>query len=494
MNSPPWIYEYSLVSDVEGHIDSMLIVSHSDQKDSIKRGHQTIIDTFNATDRAIIKIVDDIPDPGKNDRGLQSQQPSYSDPFASADHEMDNDEETVRTLDLDQSFEEDDYETTRYIIENYSDISIKTLKETWRQELSETTRGGQDPKYRKWIQDPVICLQKFIPDASNPLAIKETTLVYSIYHARLMDFLVAMQLAKDTQLNIRCHPSDLILEGGNMLYVDNILFVGRDLIKKNIIAFRNREQLRYGEARTNWDDQTIINLFREQFNVQAVVSLGTEHEKPSYDTNGLGRDDELEHKWSFQPMFHLDLFLNFGGKDPDTGKRIAFLGNPTMALDHFKGVQQLNHPESGRKIRGATQSLDSLISSQESSFFDVIRKQLQDEGLIVVDIPLYIYGSSILKGYVYCSWNNSIVEITKGGAEKRIYIPSYVEKDPNGKKSVCLSGHNDAIESVQNEVIRIYESYNFKVQLIDAGKLFRSSVQQSGSLRCMVKVLRRGSN
>ncbi len=455
MRSLSWKSEYQLVSDAEGKIEALLIVVPESLSGSYAIGFDLLIAEFQSTDREIIKLINDTKDDAQLPRTASRRKVGYWG------------------------------DTPRYQKTATHTISMHLLVSNWQNELDKIKETQKSDNYRLWIQDPIICFQRI---NNSHFTIKETTLIYSIYHDRLVDFLIAAELAKNPTLNLRCHPSELILEGGNMLFVDEVLFVGKDLIDTNRQSFNRRNNLPDG-ASQSWKNEDIIDLFEEEFNVEKVIVLGTKNKLDKFDVEEAPYGEKsYRPAKGFQPLFHLDLFLNFGGIDPKTGKRYAFLGNPQLALDLLKKEDGKDHPLRTQAAYGF-ESLEALIADKQKSF-DEIRKQLQDEGLTVVDIPLYLFYSP--EGLPrYYSWNNTVLETGISREEDRIYIPSYLERDKKGEVTDCKTGHTPPLAFLEQRVVKTYNDHKLNVRVIRAGTMFRGMASYKGSLRCMVKVLRR---
>ncbi len=515
MKGPTWIANYSPLSSSDGQIESIIVILPPEDETSKIEVYQPLIDELNLPWREVIQFNNDFsqinefwkdtPETSGNNIAENKNDLSYvsvknpnnnGNGIAPIPHHNDEEswENTTRTYipkedSNDTTGEDESWEgTTRYLRPAHPSFSPDELIHNWQGELKAKkaleNRTGRETTmlYSKWIQDPVFCLQKY--DGEN----YDSTLVYSIFQQRLVDFLLPLELAQNHELNLRCHPTRLILEGGNMLFVDDILFVGKDLIRQNLDLLCKRE------PKTGWTEEKVISCFKAQFNIDRVIPLGQPETRISYSTRGLSESKSMQHRESHQPFFHLDLYLNFGGIHHETGNRIAFVGSPTLALeildqmmvdDGKGGKKPLGHHQAGKNIVTSVDKIEVLTKKTEM-FFDHLKRQLIKEGFTIVEIPLYPFAEPIMQGYAVCSWNNSLSEIYDGGREKHIYLPSYYVKN-----RTCRTGHNKRIKILEEKVKKIYEDHGFSVHLIDAGRLFRNACQRGGSLHCMVKVLRR---
>lgn len=502
MKLPYWITEYSPLSSAQGQIESLIVILPSKAERGTIELHTPLLKTLNSTHRTVVRFYNDFSHlnafwssenqdrKGTNSSG--SVQPGLvnDDEHREVGHEK-NWEDAPRYFnpnELKCEYHDDlDWEdNTRYFEDaapnnRLSSISSRAASQLVTQTKQQNMGIGPGPdQYHPWVQDPFYCLQKYDSRAL------ETTLLFSILSPRFEDLILPLELAQNPALNLRCHPADLLIEGGNMLVIDKVMFIGKELIEKNVKLFNDRDS----REEANWDSAEITQLFKEQFNVYQVIVLGTEKKHISFDIDKTDGNGKCQHRLSYQPFFHIDLYLNFGGISPLSGKRIVFMGCPQYGMDILNGKDDsidcnLGHPHQDKNSKGAAYKIGQLFE-ETAIFFNDLQDQLEYEGLEVVKVPMYVFSEPISRRYSVCSWNNALVEIYNAGKSKHIYLPTY-----EITKRKDRTGHSKRIKVLEEKVKQIYIDNGFNVHVIEAANLFRSAIQKGGSLHCMVKVLGR---
>lgn len=502
MKLPYWITEYSPLSSAQGQIESLIVILPSKAEGGTIELHAPLLRTLNSTHRTVVRFYNDFSHLNafwsSEQKNRKDRNPTGSPDSVRPEHPENNDlrqepnwMEGTRSFNPeannDPSYDDLDWEgDTRYFEDaaprnRLSSISMNAASQLVSKTKRQNMGLGPGPdQYHPWVQDPFYCLQKY--DSK----VLETTLLFSILSPRFEDLILPLELAQNPVLNLRCHPADLLIEGGNMLVIDKVMFIGKELIEKNVKLFNERD-IREG---ANWDSTEIIQLFKEQFNVYQVISLGTKDKHLSFDIDKTDENGKCQHRMSYQPFFHIDLYLNFGGINPSTGKRIVFMGCPKYGLDILNGEDEsvdcdLGHPHQGKNSKGASFKIDELID-QTAIFFTDLQDQLEYEGLEVVKVPMYVFSKPMVRRYSVCSWNNALMEIYNQGKSKHIYLPTY-----EITKRKDNTGHSKRIKVLEEKVKQIYIENGFNVHVIEAGNLFRNAIQKGGSLHCMVKVLGR---
>jgi hypothetical protein len=337
-----------------------------------------------------------------------------------------------------------------------ANINLFEMLRRWQGEL-EALSNGDRLCYRRWAQDPFVTL------AWDDAVI----LLQSYYTHCLADHLLPFQLAEQGGPNLLLKPTRLYLEGGNILCANGIAYVGRDLIQQN-------EDLHGGCTAGT------ITQLREVLGVDQVIPIGTAQQHPRFAAT------EGESATTWQPLFHIDLFLTFGGMDSTTGRQWVFVANARLANELLEreqmqvatekarlqtaGVVPEGSGETGRRIRLSETEIVNVRGLEE------IRDSFPEVEYAVVELPIYFF----LKACY--SWNNCLVEVDAGG--KRVYLPTYITESDHEKL-------NPTFEVLEGEVHRRFREAGFEVIPIPSGRFFRILARNGGSLHCAVKILRR---
>ena len=516
MDTLHWLSEYELISDISGNIKMAMVVSASSH---FEYEYGILTDILNDFDdkKAEPIILDKKGEFEKNPDGnhpkmdfinFKLSKSDYSetepnDPFdwenttrsgiltTNSDLDSVDWEEQTRSIDtakrsvsvvsLNESWEDQ----TRAVERALRYLSMQDMNTRWEEDFDKIQNQGKEIPFRAWVQDPFICFQKKIP--SNNLlgqwVVRESTLMYSIGQAKMMDFFIALELSSNPKLNLRSHASRLLLEGGNMLSVDGKLLIGKDLFQKNLENER--------KSNPKWTEADMKELFLFCLQVNQVCVIGTESTSESFDLKL--KDGVLTHISSYQPFFHIDLFINFGPKDDD-GNRVVYLGSPLLALEMLEAADEsaetggkFTHPDHEKLLDGLSVKIKEKAIQIENDFINPIEKQLRKENFVVKRTPLYVYGEPYINKYICCTWNNALTEVSQKNGRSQIFLPSYVTT----KKGKAHKSHNRRLNYLENQVYSTYKKDFDLVTKIPLGRLFRYTAQVSGSLRCMTKILRR---
>ena len=313
-------------------------------------------------------------------------------------------------------------------------VDILSLLNSWSAELDNVRKRGT-MTFQRWVQDPFLTLELGTI----------TVLLNSLHNQRLCDFFLPLEVAQQVGPQFLVSPTRLYLEGGNLLRGIRTVFVGKDLIR------RNRNEL--GLSR-----KEVMQQLRQDLGVDSILELGNKDL-----VGGLGLDTGQPED-SFQPIFHLDMFLNFAGLD-ESGKEIVLFGDPAMCIE-LGGLP--SHPGVN-----PTEQVKKAIP-----IFKEVREQIEREGFRVIRLPLVFFN-----GIVF-SWNNCLVEVGMNG--KFVYLPSYQTSADHEQLNPTFRGLELYIEN-------LYQHLGFEVIWFRHGRFFRTIAEHGGSLHCIVKVMRRKS-
>ena len=522
-----WIDKFVPISSAEGQIKSLLLVMPSKNETGKLELIEPLTDRLNTSQRAIVRFYND-PDRSKDFwdeaflKKIEEVEASPEGDHSPKENTRSADSSKVRPFldprDFPRSFdpdieiqpipELDPRDQPRYYVDLEYNFPIEALHKNLSNHINRRIKAlknasGDINAHHGWVQDSFVCLQKGKGGKKS-----QTTMLFSVLNERFSDVILPMDLAQNRKMDLRCHPTELYLEGGNILVIDECLLIGKDLILENMIRlhkfdYQKAKELDPRQAERDFRkfERKVLDRFEYEFNAKHTIALGSKKAMKSF--SPAKYDGKFIHRESFQPFFHLDLYLNFGGIDPETQKRVAFLGCPQYALNLLNGWEgnpqcgtdpgrkgtktksALCHPQQGKNIFGTSQKIEDLIE-ETAPFFEELKEQLKYAGFKVVLVPLFVSYEPIPCSYSVHSWNNALVEIYNKGTEKHIYLPSYVATG-----WMDYTGINDVIKFLEKKVKKIYQDHGFQVHSIKAGDLFRNAVLRGGSLHCMVKVLSR---
>lgn len=287
----------------------------------------------------------------------------------------------------------------------------------------------------RWLQDPFLCLSG--PERTELVVDKDAD-----------DFVrvAAFQIAAATGWTLR--PVDLRFSGGNLLRLDDTLLVGKDLALENGIPAQDNF-LKPDKAEWEALETKLATLLQ----VEKIVWVGLRRKfKPTIPPMGLGDP-------TWQPFFHLDLFLLPGGRDAQ-GRLLILLGKPTLNReDDDLACAQL-------KV------LQSALDEVEAN----LRRDISD--LAIDYLPILIALQN--ERWLPLSYCNGWIDCT--GADKTVYLPDF-----SGWEPTVATGYR--IETIQAAAERTMENHGFSVRFVKMK--FEEYLTDGGTLHCAVKVLKR---
>jgi len=256
----------------------------------------------------------------------------------------------------------------------------------------------------------------------------------------------------------------IFVDGGNQLASIDKLFIGSDAIAfmvDNMKTYPSKYKKVVGDLKIkdadNISEEKLAKLMLDKtFPHQKVIIVG--------------------HKGQ-QPAFHIDMAMTPLGKpDPETGKPVMIVGDPSMALKILKDLKQ-NEPEKyakydeevKRKVGtySAEHPLDTLVdimnnetNTQES--FNAIAKGFEKSGYKVERVP-YLGSKDTNATTPWITYNNSVID------GDNIFLPNF------------------AMPELDNIANKIYKKYGYNPITIDMTSI--TSLQ--GAINCITKVVER---
>lgn len=231
------------------------------------------------------------------------------------------------------------------------------------------------------------------------------------------------------------------LAGGNILVYQNKAWIGKDVFC-------------LPEGDCSLESQR-INQLRKEIKLEQITPLGTSEPLQM-----------LPHKApSFQPFFHIDLYITLGGKTTN-GEDLVFIAD----------LKDEN-------IVGYSSSIEPYIENIRKGLSETKARFISD-GFVVANLPIVLHFKSNTVYDIY-SYNNLLVEIWED--HKIAYQPNYQGEiknlnDPGNLKETFARTNGDTS--------RVFASLGFKVKPVKGNKVDQAA-RSSGGIKCMTRVLER---
>lgn len=288
----------------------------------------------------------------------------------------------------------------------------------------------------RWVQDPFYIandsLGRYILMPSN--AAPETKML-------------CLELA--IYLQCRVKRTKLLFEGGNMLRIGNTMLVGKDTAFINKVeqqgAFLNPRQ-------KTW--LALENEVKMAFSTSHIIWIGLQR-KISHGFEGPA----FAPATSWQPFFHLDLFLLPAANDPN--------GNPRMLVGK---IENLND----EKLSINQRSQIAQIEQQLNEVIALITYEMPQIKIARLPIITKVEGNRMAVQSLCNGW------VESWGTQTKAFLPDFRNH---------LSSNQDAkqTERFQLEAEATLKAWNIHCRWIDMG--FRELSREGGALHCSVKIL-----
>lgn len=361
------------------------------------------------------------------------------------------------------------------------EITAKLDLRRWSSDFETIAAKGWQLAQSQWAQD-AFCVQEYDQHYN--------ILLQPIYSKRITDQFISTELAIDSRLNLLLKPTDLQFEGGNILAGDDYAIIGLNTLGVNWIeelkadfrnpANKNHADLYIDEGFLREHLDSLKDRFKTELGVAEIIWPGF----PAPRMDLFGRQKYL----TFQPAYHLDLFMMLGGKTA-SGEEIIFLADPRagklIAENAIKeqitsGLSWQDIPLSEDLVQDYFDEIERYFNKYNEQT-DITRK------FKVIRLPLLIED-----GVAY-SFNNSLMEDHFG--HKRIFLPNYFDRGTEGTVITRkMRVMNEKMEALQDNVTSILRENGFnKVIWTGSGYHLQNFASRTGALRCVTKVLRRNA-
>lgn len=280
----------------------------------------------------------------------------------------------------------------------------------------------------EWLQDPFMVVPGPRPSFILPKK------------APIQDQLIVTALARSTGAYVRM--ANTHFEGGNALYWGNKILLGKDTLLHNTELYPDV-----------WDRRDAIE---KDLAPGEIVWLGATRARPK------DPYQPCSEAFTYQPFFHVDLYLQPAG--------INGRGNPRIAL--AKVIPQLTMAEDS-----AAQILADQLSQQLEDCARQIRSAYGEQ-VEIIRLPLVL--DLAPNRSKVCSPCNGLFERGKSG--DRVLLPDYGQGAPDRFWTPLLKQHKRMLEE-------IWRQEGVQVDWIQ--NQFFEDIEKCGALHCRVKIIRR---
>lgn len=434
-----------MISSVYGAIEEVLVVFPGYKNECSSEEYQSIRSYFDLRGSCVYEFFREKPE-GKlavesppsvlRDGGPGKQ---YRGPLRG----MSRSQPALRGIGL--SIESEKTRICREVVGISPKINLLSMFVDWQQEIDQISKEGSHfLTFDRWCQDP------FVMASDGQYKI----IIQSLRQQKASDFFLPLTLSSDIKAKgkgrLLIQPTELYLEGGNILKGKDKIYVGRDLIEKNIEIRK--------EFHPKIDSEQVIRELSEELAGEIVI-VGNSHASSPLKLRAGGGGPKND-RAVYQPLFHIDLFLTLGGHRED-GREIVFLGSPEL----------------GKSILSQQGIYQDRFAIPDTAMFEGIHKLFPTSQYEVHFLPLFFWQGSTF------SWNNALIEVY--GDTRRVILPSFQVK---GSDDAQL---NPCFEFLEEEVKRIYAAAGFEVEWLRDGRFFRLLAEHGGGLHCVTKVLER---
>jgi len=305
----------------------------------------------------------------------------------------------------------------------------------------------------RWIEDPFIVLEML----DDRVALLEP------FDSRQMQ--VAGQLSNAYGAFIKS--TDLKLEGGNMLVGDDYVLIGKDQLVANLELVGVDSAHSYSVLKQNLEDR-----LRDLLGIKRIIWVG------NYTClrNMLALPGP---NFSWQPLFHLDMFLTLGGRSSAQdyqGDEMIFVAELKLEPKDLESYVQGDLGEEGEDGRWKPLRLFKDRLDEVARFFEDHHHHDPGPRFHVERFPIRVKLCQNRPTVIH-SFNNCLVEWYDGF--RRIYLPQY-----------DVVGNCEGKSSLQCWTESLLSDLGYRVTWVDGS--FSAYAKDNGALNCMAKVLKRG--
>jgi len=302
--------------------------------------------------------------------------------------------------------------------------------------------------------------------------------------------------AVEEYTGIRVSSSPLIFQGGNCLVGDDFWLLGTDYIA-DTVALVTRDRAPAPVPPGDDPRQWAAALFRQYVDARRTLTpIGTRRPIPLREFRGTREGDTflldlaMEGVGTFQPIFHIDMFVTLVGRDAD-GAFQVLVGSPALAdellgtrspyalADVYDGIAE-DLRRSGFAVR--RNPLVHLPSPGASHHLSALREFAKGDDRLVPAIDELVAAGGQedtpvqARTWHHVTWNNCLVE-NSTSVGRHVYLPTYGH------------GARAALGVVDEAMGALWEELGFTPHLLGD---FNDFAERQGVVHCIKKYLTRG--
>ena len=300
-------------------------------------------------------------------------------------------------------------------------------------------------------------------------------------------------------VDLRSGQAPLIFQGGNCLSGDRFWLLGKDYFADSVdLVAGGSPPVEVPAGKT--PDAFVTKLFADYVDSKReLIVVGTDRPIPlrtyygTRDGDGFHLDIAGDGAGTFQPIFHIDMFITLVGPD-DRGDFEVLVGSPALG-DELLGTQSpyalddvYDSIAADLRAHGMHVQRNPLVHRpQDGRAFTVaqlraIAAQPGNEALLEAVTELVAAGakddtSVRVRTWHHITWNNCLVENSET-LGKRVYLPTFGH------------GPNEDLKPVDQEMKALWEARGFTVHMLGD---FNAFARRQGVVHCIKKYLARGN-
>lgn len=335
-----------------------------------------------------------------------------------------------------------------------------------------------------WPQDPFIVAKKnsnhqrvlFIPTLKNHNGIDNNNLA---------DFFAKWYNRKFPKKAFATSRIERHFQGGNLIAAHPLVFIGNASIRRSHNC-AEKEMHRYYNTKKDHICLTpiikhVLSDFKRNINPKKhFIPVGNKMKFISEETRNGNTHKIVEGVLKcFQPLYHLDLFLNLVEQSASQRHLKMMLGIP---ID-ITGISQTDLA-AAELLKNLTENIQAIIPTLQNS-----TTLFGDFTVEILPVPLPMVYKRMGHKYEWypLSFNNCLVEITS--SQKKVWLPNYQVHSRNfGWSNFRLQRVETNLNISTQQIRNQWERLGFQVHLIDTSIQFAESLS---GLHCLVKCLDR---
>jgi hypothetical protein len=305
--------------------------------------------------------------------------------------------------------------------------------------------------------------------------------------------------AVEEYTDVRASSAPLIFQGGNCLVGSDFWLLGKDYFADTIYLF-NEPQPPVGVGQNGDPRMLATETFSRYVDAtRRLILIGTRKPIPIVGHVGSKQDGVFyldvaaSGAGTFQPIFHIDMFLTLVGENGD-GKFEVLVGSPSLADERLgttspfalgavyddiaeslgrEGFVVRRNPLVHRSTLGRRATLPELTELTQRPGGESVALAIAQLRKAGADDSTEIQ----VRDWHHITWNNCLVE-NAGAMGKDVYLPTF--------------GHEpyEDLAIIDAEMSELWESLGFTVHLLAD---FNPFARRQGVVHCIKKYVRRGS-